>query len=71
MSRYLLGIVTKYLQGRSPAQHLILNHPPEGTWALIEFYMYALFKSHEEATLSYKEHTLQCFHTFKDVFILS
>jgi len=32
--------------------------------------MYARYKSHDDATLSYKEDALQRFHTIKDVFLL-
>ena len=32
--------------------------------------MYARYKSHDDATLSYMEDALHCFHTIKDVFLL-
>ena len=32
--------------------------------------MYARYKSHDDATLSYMEDALHLFHTFKDVFLL-
>jgi hypothetical protein len=32
--------------------------------------MYALYKSHDDATLSYMEDALHSFHTFQDVFLL-
>jgi hypothetical protein len=70
MSRYLLGVVSQSLRGGSPAQRPIFNHAIEWTPALLEFYMYARYKSHDDATLSYMEDTLHCFHTFKDVFLL-
>jgi hypothetical protein len=41
MSRYLLGVVTQSVRGGRPAQNPIFNHAIDGTWALIEFYMYA------------------------------
>jgi hypothetical protein len=37
---------------------------------LLEIYIYARFKSHDDATLSYLEDALHCYHTFKDVFLL-
>ena len=43
MSRYLLEVVTQSLLGGSPAQRPILNRAIECTWALLEFYMYALY----------------------------
>jgi hypothetical protein len=70
MSRYLLGVVTQSLRGGSPAQRPIFNCAIECTRALLEFYMYARYKSHDNATLSYLEDTLCRFHTFKDVFLL-
>jgi hypothetical protein len=70
ISRYLLGVVTTSLQDGSPAQSPIFNHALEFTWALLEFYMYARYKSHDDATVIYMENALCRFHTFKDVFLL-
>jgi hypothetical protein len=70
MSRYLLGVVTQSVRGGSPAQRPIFNRPIECTRALLEFYIYARYKSHDDATLSNMEYALHCFHTFKDVFLL-
>jgi hypothetical protein len=70
MSRYLLGVVTQSLRGGSPAQRPIFNHAIECTRALLEFYMYTRYKSHDDATLTYMEDALCDFHTFKDVFLL-
>jgi hypothetical protein len=70
MSLYLLGVVTQSLRGGSPAQHPIFNRAIESTWALLEFNMYARYKSHDDATLSYMEDALCRFHSFKDDFFL-
>jgi hypothetical protein len=70
MSLYLLGVVTQSLRDGSPAQRPIFNHAIERTRALLEFYMYVRYKSHENATLSYMEDVLRRFHTFKDGFLL-
>jgi hypothetical protein len=70
MSRYLLGVVTKSLRGGSPAQRPIFNHAIEFTRASLEFYMYARYKAHHNATLSYVEDALCRFHTFQHVFLL-
>jgi len=70
MSRYLLGVVRQSLRGTNPAQHPIFNRAIECTQALFEFYMYAPYTSHHDATLSYMEDALHRFHTFKDVFLL-
>jgi len=55
MSQYLLGVVTQSLRGGSPAQCPIFNRAIECTRALLEFYRYARYKSHDDATLSYME----------------
>jgi len=70
MSRYLLGVVNKSLQGGSPAQCPIFNHTIECTRVLSEHYLYARYKSHDDATLSYMADPFHQFHTFKDVFLL-
>jgi len=70
MSRYLLGVVTQSLRGGSPAQYPKFNHAIECMWALLEFYMYAGYTSHDDATLSYMEDALHRSHTIKDVFLL-
>ena len=53
MSRYLHGVVTQSLQGGSPMQRPIFNCAIECTRALLELYMYAGYKSHDDASLSY------------------
>jgi len=70
MSWYLLGVVTQSLWGGSPVQHPIFNRVFECTRVLLELYMYARYKSHDDATLSYLEDALHSFHTFKDAFLL-
>jgi len=70
MSRYLLGVETKSLRGGNPAQRPRFNCAIECTRALLEFYMSARYKSHDDATLSYMLVALHRYHTFKDVFLL-
>jgi len=70
MSRYLIGVVTQIVQGRCPTRHRIFKRAIESTWALFEFYMYARYKSDDDATLSFMEDALHCFHSFKDFFWL-
>ena len=69
MSRFLLGVIGQFLRGGSPAQRPIVNHAIECTQALLEFYMYAQHKSHDDSILNYMEDALLHFHTFKDVFL--
>jgi len=70
MRQYLLGVVTQSLRGGSSAQSPVFNHAIECTWALLEFYIYTPYLSHDDATLSYIEDAFCRFHTFKDVFLL-
>jgi hypothetical protein len=70
MNQYLVGVVTQSLRGGSPAQHPIFNCAIVCTWALLEFYRYVRYKSHDDATLSYMEDSLSHFHSIKDVFLL-
>jgi hypothetical protein len=70
MSQYLQGVVTQSLRGGSPAQCPIFYRAIEWTRALLEFYMYARYKSHDDATLSYMEDALHRVHTFREVFLL-
>jgi len=53
MSWYLLGVVTPSLRGGSPTQRPTFNRSIECTQAFLEFNMYAQYKSHDDATLSY------------------
>jgi hypothetical protein len=70
MSWYLLGVVTQSLRGGSPAQRPIFNCAIQCTRALLEFYIYARYQTHNDATFSYMEDALQSFHTFKVVFLI-
>jgi len=70
MSQYLLGVVSQSLRGGSPAQRPVFSRAIECTWAFLEFYMYARYKSHDDATSSYMVDALHRFHTFKDVSLL-
>jgi len=70
MSRYLLGVVTQSLRGGSPSQCPILNLAIGCTWAMLEFYMCARYKSHDDATLSFMVDALSCYQTINDIFLL-
>jgi len=70
ISRYLLGVVTQSLRGGIPSQRPIFNHAIKCTKTLLEFYMYARHKSHDDTTFSYMKDALRLFHTFEDVFLL-
>jgi hypothetical protein len=64
MSRYLLGVVTQSQRRESPTQCRIFNRAIECTRALVEFYMYARYKSHGDATLSYLDDLFGHFDSF-------
>jgi hypothetical protein len=66
MSLNLLRVLTRYLQGEIPFQRPIFNHLIECTPALLEFYLYARYETHDDATLRFIEDTIRQFHTFKD-----
>jgi hypothetical protein len=70
MSGYLLGVVTQSLRGGSPAQCPIFNRVIKCTWELLDFYIYARYISHDDATLSYIEDALNRFHSVNDVVLL-
>jgi len=70
MSWYLLGVVTQSPQEGSPAPRPMFICAIECTPALLEFYMYARYESHNDATLSYMEDSLRRVYTSKDVFLL-
>jgi len=70
MSRYLLGVVTHLLPSGVAAQSRGFNRTCECTWALLEFYIYVPYQSHDDATLSYIDDALHHVHTFKDVVLL-
>jgi hypothetical protein len=55
MSWYLLGVLTQSLQGGSHGQRPIFNGAIEHTQALLEFFLYPRYKSHDDATLSVME----------------
>jgi hypothetical protein len=66
----LIGVVTQSVRGGSPAQHPIFNRAIQCTCAFLECSMYARYKSHDDATLSYMEDALCGYHAFKDIFLL-
>jgi hypothetical protein len=70
MSWYLLGVVTQRPRGGSPTQRPIFTYAIDHTWALLEIYMYAPYRSHNDATLGYMEDPLRRFDIFKDEFLL-
>jgi hypothetical protein len=70
MCGYQVGVVTQSQRGGSPEQHPIFNRAMECTWALLEMYMYAKYKSQDDITLCCLENDVLCIHTIQDVFSL-
>jgi len=70
MSRCRLGGVTQSLRGGRTAERPISTRAIECTGALLELYMYAQYKCHDDATLSNRQDTLHRVHTFKEVCLL-
>ena len=48
MSQDLVGVVTQSVRGGSPAQRRIFSRTIQCTWALLEFYRYARYKTHDD-----------------------
>jgi hypothetical protein len=70
LSRYLIRVVMQSLHRGSPALHHIFNRAIECKRALLEFYMYARYESHDDPTLSCKQAALPRVHPFTDDFLL-
>jgi len=69
-SWYLPGVVTSSLRGGIPGQRPIFNRAIEFTRVLLQFYLYARYKSHDDTILSYMDDALHRFNIFNDVFLL-
>jgi hypothetical protein len=70
MSRYLLGVVAQSLRGGSPAHCPKFNCATECTQVLLEIYLDARYKSHDNSKLSCMKDALLRFNTFKELFSL-
>jgi hypothetical protein len=68
MSRFLVGVLRCALRTPSPSQRGVFNEAIECCRALVEFYFYAQYESHDEETLGLMDEALKRFHTFKRVF---
>jgi len=68
MLRFLVTILRCALHMPSASQRGIFNQVIECSRALVEFYFYSQYDSHDEQTLELMSTALQHFHHFKDVF---
>ena len=69
MSCYLLGVVNQSLRGGSPTQRPIFNRTMQCTQALLEFSMYAQYKSHDDATFELHGRRLASFSQLYRCFV--
>jgi hypothetical protein len=70
ISQYLLGVVTQSLRCGSHPHCPIFNRAIGCTQPLLEFQMYAQYRSPDDATLHSMPDALHHFHTFKVDFLL-
>jgi len=68
MSQFLVGVLRCALQNPSSTQRGVFNEAIECCRAIVEFYFYAQYESHDGETLELMDEALKRFHTFKRVF---
>jgi hypothetical protein len=69
MSRYLLAVVTNALHCPNASEKRTFEDAIQCTRALLEFYHYCRYPSHDEDTLNLMDDALHHFHNFKLVFL--
>jgi hypothetical protein len=69
ISRYLLGVVTNTLRSPSPLEKPIFDNVIQCTRALLEFYLYCRYPTHNTETLDLMDQCLRWFHKYKSVFL--
>src|SRR5437588_11150813 len=70
MIRFPVGATCNALRNPTPGEKAAFESTVECTRALVEFYMYCQYESHDEDTLNLIEDALRCFHNTKGVFLL-
>jgi Plavaka transposase len=68
MSRFLIGVLRNALRTPSASQRGVFNQAIECSRALVEFYFYSQYESHDEQTLALMSAALRDFHHSKNVF---
>jgi hypothetical protein len=68
MSRFLVAVLRCALRTPSPSQRGVFDDAIGCCRALVEFYFYAQYESHDEETLGLMDDALKRFHIFKRVF---
>jgi hypothetical protein len=69
MARFLLAVLTAALDSPSYLQREDFNVATQCTHALLEFYMYCNYETHDSETIDLMNDALQRFHAMKDVFL--
>jgi hypothetical protein len=69
MSTFLLAVLRNALHGPTPAQRAVFDRAILCSRALLEFFFYTSYRSHDQATLDYMENALRRFHENKDDFL--
>ena len=67
MTRFLVAVMCNALRNPTPGQKVPFESAVECTRALVEFYMYCQYESHNEDTLNLIDDSLRRFHSTKDV----
>jgi hypothetical protein len=68
MSTFLLAVLRAALHGPTPAQRGVFDRALLCTHALLGFFFYASYTSHDQATLDLMQNALRRFHEHRDVF---
>jgi len=68
MTRFLVGVTRNASRNPTPGEKAAIKSGVECTRALVEFYMYCQYESHDEDTLNLMEDALCRFHNTKVVF---
>jgi hypothetical protein len=69
LSTFVLAVLRNALRGPTPAERGTFDRAVLCSRALLEFFFYASYTSHDEATLDLMENALRRFHETKDVFL--
>src|SRR5205085_8686544 len=69
MSQFLVGVTRNALRNPTLGEKAAFESAVECTHALIEFYMYCQYESHDEDTLNLIEDALHRFHNTKGIFL--
>ncbi len=69
MTRFLVAVLRNALRNPSASQRTVFDRAIECSRALVEFYFYCQYDSHDNETLNLMDNALRRFHDSKDVFL--